>query len=54
MKNGETIGPLIPWCCTHFIDGVAYGIVLYATNPDQIERDWGIRVDGRLVGIYPT
>ena len=48
---------LTPWVCTYRVDGVPYGIKLYATDPEQIERDFkelfdsGVRVDGRFIGV---
>lgn len=56
MKKAKAIGPLVPWCCTYYVDGVPYGITLYAvpSGPDnwadQIENDWGIKVEGRKIG----
>jgi hypothetical protein len=39
------------WACTRWQDGIAYAITLYASDPEQIERDWpSIRVEGRLLG----
>lgn len=55
MLPSRHIGPLIPWACTLRRNGVPFGITLYATDPDQIERDHpGIRVDGRLISTSLT
>ena len=46
---------LRPWVCSYEVDGLTWGIILYATDPDQIEEDFkddfqnGIVVDGLLV-----
>ncbi len=51
MIEAQNLGPMIPWACTMWIDGEPFGITLYATDADQIERDFpDIRVEGRLVG----
>ncbi|TNE46891.1 MAG: hypothetical protein EP341_09725 [Sphingomonadales bacterium] len=56
MKPTETarnIGPLIPWCCTIWIEGRQFGITLYATDPEQIEQDHPcVVVDGRFIASY--
>lgn len=55
MRDARCIGPMQPWCCTMWIQGKPFGITLYATDPDQIERDnRGIRVDGRLIAESDT
>lgn len=47
-----SIGPLCAWVCSYWKDGVEYGVTLYATDPDQIERGHpGIIVRGQLVGV---
>jgi len=49
---------LKPWVCIYRIDGLTYGITLYATNPEQIERDFfdfgemGVVVEGELIGTF--
>ena len=50
MREARNIGPLTPWVCTLRIDGIGYGITLYATDPEQIEADHpNVTVDGRLI-----
>ncbi len=43
---------LVPFVCEYVgDDGRIYGITLYASDPDQIERDWpDIEVIGTLIG----
>lgn len=46
-----------PWACEYTgADGLRYGIILYGSDPDQIEADhcerlWGLIVVGELLSI---
>lgn len=47
-----------PWACEYTAaDGLRYGIILYGSDPDQIEADhcanlWGLIVVGELLSIF--
>ena len=53
----ELVG-LKPWVCIYRMDGLTYGITLYAKDPEQIERDFfdfgemGVVVEGELIGTF--
>ena len=46
---------LVPFVCSYTANGRRFGITLYASDPDQILRDWfwslpGLEIDGIAVG----
>lgn len=57
MDETDVLEMLPAWVCTYYLGSDAFGIVLRASDPEQIENDFkhfgerGIIVEGRLAGI---
>lgn len=56
IKKARKIAGMSPWACSYTLEGLTYGLTLYATSPEQLERDWaelgetGLYVEGKLIG----
>lgn len=53
-KPARQLPGMKPWACQYIKDGVSFGIILYGSDPDQIEADhcetlWGLQVVGELL-----
>jgi len=47
MTPARPIGPLRQYVCTYWAEGLPYGIIVYATGPDQILPS--LTVEGELI-----